>query len=83
MLACAADDHRVHVYVEQMLGEKLQVWEIALHKFLLIFICMNPLSLRADPDIAVGSVSWLVFGSLQVRFPGPAPFISCQLLVKS
>ena len=25
MLACAADDHKVHVYVEQMVGGELQV----------------------------------------------------------
>ena len=32
---------------------------------------------------AVGSVSWFVFGSSQVRFPGPAhSSTSCQLLVK-
>ena len=31
---------------------------------------------------AAGSVSQLAFRSLQFRFSGPAPFISCQLLVK-
>ena len=36
----------------------------------------------AGPDSAVGRISRLAFGSSQVRFPGPAPFTSCQLLVK-
>ena len=36
----------------------------------------------AGPDSADGSVYRLAFGSSQARFPGPAPFTSCQLLVK-
>ena len=31
---------------------------------------------------AAGSVSRPAFGSSQIRFPGPAPFTSCQLLGK-
>ena len=37
---------------------------------------------HAGSDSAVGRVSPLAFGSSPVRFLGPAPFTSCQLLVK-
>ena len=40
------------------------------------------LPILAGLDSKVGSVYRPVFGSLQVPFPGPAPFTSCHLLVK-
>ena len=36
-----------------------------------------------EPVLAVGSTSGLVFGSPQVRFPGPANILSVGLVLKS